>query len=251
MINSIGIGILDVYTQDDLNACYDSIPEGTENVIVVSDTNNKLPDCKHRRYGNGVPFATLRNWIVSQFRLLGHIDHIFLINSNQIIKDPDIFKKTLKISKVFGSQIVLGPEVSVLTIEDDENKIELNLSEKVNSDFIYITNNAVSKIGYFDERFFNTKNLDVLDYIERLRIEKMYTPTGFNPIFVGDLLTTRSEIKKPNYKEIESRDKTVDMSYAYFLHKYQYIPTQNDPKPVSNDDLMKALEELQATYGSK
>jgi hypothetical protein len=70
-------------------------------------------------------------------------------------------------------------------------------------------------------------------------------------MIVGDIQTTKSKIQKPNYKEMVDRDKTVDMSYAYFLHKYRYIPTQNDPKPVSNDDLMKALEELQTNYGSK
>jgi hypothetical protein len=255
MRQDIGIAILDVYTQDDLNACVSHLPK-SDNIIIVSDTKNTIPNVfKVKRYGNGVPFATLRNWAISQFRLKGDIKHIFLISTNQIVKDVtifnEIFNKIIKTAETFGTRLIFGPEVSVLSIEDDEKNIELTLSEKINSDFIYISNDIVSEIGYFDERFFNTKNLDVLDYIERLREKKLHTPTGFNPMIVGDIQTTRSKIQKTNYKEIDNRDKTVDASYAYFLHKYKYIPTQNDPKPVSNDDLMTTLEELQTNYGSK
>jgi hypothetical protein len=251
MRQDIGIAILDVYTQDDLTACVAHLPK-TDNIIIVSDTKNTIPNVFNvKRYGNGVPFATLRNWAISQFRIQCDIKHIFLVSTNQITKDTTIFDKVIKTAETFGTRVIFGPEVSVLSIEDDEKGIDLNLSEKINTDFIYISNDVVSEVGYFDERFFNTKTLDVLDYIERLREKKLHTPTGFNPMIVGDIQTTKSKIQKLNYKEMDDHDKTVDMSYAYFLHKYSYIPTQNDPKPVSNDDLMKTLEELQTNYGSK
>lgn len=255
MRDDIGIAILDVYTQDDLDACIAHLPK-SENIIIVSDTKNTIPNIfKVKRYGNGVPFATLRNWAISQFRLQGDIKHIFIISTNQIIKDVtifnEVFNKTIKTAETFGTRLIFGPEISALSIEDDEKGIDLNLSERINTDFIYISNDIVNEIGYFDERYYNTKNLDVLDYINRLREKNIHTPTGFNPMITGDIETTRSKIQKSNYKEMDSRDKTVDMSYAYFMHKHNYIPTQNDPKPVSNDDLMKALEGLQTTYGSK
>jgi hypothetical protein len=250
MNGEIGIGIIDVYTQQDLDTCYNSIPKITDNIIVVSDTKNNLPDCETKRYGNGVPFATLRNWVVSQFRLKGNIEHIFLITSNQIVEDFNIFEKTIKTSKIFGPQLILGPEVRTKTIEDDDNKIDLNLSDKLNVDFVYISNQAASKIGYFDDRFLATKNLDVLDYAERLRKEKMYTPTGYNPIIVANIKPVKSKIQKPNFKDIGDKDRSLDLSFGLFFHKYNYIPTQNDPKPVSDDDLVKDLQELQNTYGT-
>lgn len=251
MRDDIGIAIIDVYTQDDLNACVSHLST-EKNILIVSDTKNKIPDnFKFKKYGNGVPFATLRNWAVTQFRLQGNINHIFLINTNQIVKDVNVFDKIIKTSKIFGTKMIFGPETSDISIEDDKENIVLNLSKKINNDFIYISNDVVSKIGYFDERFFNTKDLDVLDYIERFRNEKMHTPTGYNPIFVGEIETTRSNIQKINYKNIENRDKTVDMAYAFFFSKYNYIPTQNDPKSVTNEDLLKSLEELQNNYGQK
>jgi hypothetical protein len=249
MKNEIGIAILDVYTQEDLDLCYKSIPEGY-NVLIVSDTKNKLPDCEHKRYGNGVQFATLRNWAISQFRLKG-LKHFFLINSNQIIKNTDIFENTIKIAEVFGTWAIMGTENSILSIEDDTNNLTLKLSDKANSNFMYIFSGIISNIGYFDERFFNTKELDITDFIIRMREKKLYPPTGYNPIIDNDVETTRSKIQKLNYKEIDNADKSVQMSYAYFVYKNKYVPTQNDPKSVSKDELMASLMEIQTNYGKK
>jgi hypothetical protein len=249
-MSNIGIAIIDVYGQDDLNLCYDSIPEDTENVIIVSDTKNKLPDCERKQFGTGVPFATLRNWALHNFRIKG-LKHFFLINSNQIIKDPEIFNKTVKMAETFGIWAFTGPEVTNLVIEDDEHHICLNLSDKINSDFIYLYNGIVSNVGFFDERFFNTKDLDTIDYISRMRDKKVFPPTGYNAIVLEGLDKTRSDITKPNYKEIKDADQSVNMAYAYFFTKYQYLPTQNDPKPASKEDLMLSLEELQKNYAKR
>lgn len=251
MKGDIGIAIIDVYSQDDLNNCLEYLSIA-HNKLIVSDTKNKIPDgFNFKRYGNGVPFATLRNWAISQFRLQGNINHIFLVNSNQLIRDINIFDETIKIANTFGTKVIFGPETSVLSIEDDEENIVLNLSEKINNDFIYISNDVISEVGYFDERFFNTKDLDVLDYIQRLRDKKMHPPTGFHAIINGQIEKSQSKIQKINYREIYDKDKSVDMAFGYFFHKYSYIPTQNDPKPVSNDILVSELEELQQKYGKK
>lgn len=251
MRNDIGIAIIDVYSQDDLNSCLEYLSV-VNNKLIVSDTKNKIPDVfNFKRYGNGVPFATLRNWAISQFRLQGNINHIFLINTNQIIKDINIFDECIKIAETFGTRVIFGPETNVLSIEDDEENVVLNLSEKINNDFIYISNDVISEVGYFDERYLNTSHLDVLDYVERLREKKMHPPTGFNPITMGQIEKSQSKIQKINYKDIYDKDKSVDMAYGYFFHKYSYIPSQNDPKPVSNDILVKELEELQEKYAKK
>jgi hypothetical protein len=112
-------------------------------------------------------------------------------------------------------------------------------------------NGIVSNIGFFDERFFNTKDLDVLDYIKRMIDKKVFPPIGYIPIIKEGLVKSESNITKPNYKEIDNADQSVNMAYAYFLSKYQYIPTQNDPKSVSNEELMASLENIQKNYAKK
>lgn len=250
-MNDIGIAIIDVYEQENLNLCFESLKDKTQNLIIVSNTKNKLPDVESKRYSFPVQFATLRNWAIHNFRIKG-LKHFFLINSNTIIKDVSIFENTIKKANNFGIWSFFGPAENKVTIEDDEKHLNLNLSEEINSDFIYIFNNVVSKVGFFDERFFNTKSLDVLDYVIRLRDKKLLTPTGFVPSIQDNLESVTGKIQKVNHKELDKdADQSVNLSYAYFLTKHQYIPLQNDPKPVSKDDLMKVLEDLQKNYSNK
>lgn len=252
MKNEIGIAIIDIYGQVDLDACYNSnLDYYRDNTIIVSDTRNTLPDCEVKQYGKGVPMATLRNWAINHFRIKG-LKHFFLLNSNQIVKDPEIFEKIIKTAEVFGTWFILGPTTeSVTSIEDDEHNITLNLAENITSDFIYIYNGVVSNVGFFDERYFNTKHMDILDYTIRMREKKVYPPSGYNPVFQEGLEMTNGAITKPNYREMENPDHSVNMSYAYFLTRHNYMPGQNDPKPISKDDLMVELGELQKNYAKK
>ena len=104
-MNKTGIAIIDVYGQDNLNSCYESIPDDTENVIVISNTRNELPDCEKHQFSGSVPFATLRNHALHNFRIKGLTDY-FLINSNQTITDLNIFKNVNVILKIVGNLII-------------------------------------------------------------------------------------------------------------------------------------------------
>jgi len=247
MTNNIGIGVIDVYTQADLDLCLDAIPD-TYNIIVASDTKNQSKAANTKKYGTGVQFATLRNWIISQFRLTGGIDHIFILHSNQIIGNPSIFEDTIKISEAFGTLMLTGNQIITKSIEDDEKHQTLSLSDKLNPEFLYINNKVIDENGYFDDIYFNTKDLDVLDYVKRLRTKNMYTPQGFHPIIKGDVKVTNSKIEKPNYNEANFSDKSLQMAYAYFVHKHKIMPN-DDLSVASNDELLKTLEALQTTHG--
>jgi hypothetical protein len=250
-MNDVGIAIIDVYEQENLNLCFDSLKNKTQNIIVVSNTKNKLPDIESKKYDSPVQFATLRNWAILNFRNKG-LKHFFIINSNVVIKDFSIFENTIKKANNFGIWCFFGPAENKVTIEDDEKQLNLNLSEDINTDFIYVFNGIISKVGFFDERYFNTKSLDVLDYILRMRSKKLFPPTGFVPSIQENIEIVKGKIQKLNHKELDKDvDQSVNLSYAYFLTKYQYIPSQNDPKPVSKDELMKSLEELQQNYSNK
>ena len=67
--NEIGIGILDLYDQDSLNKCLDSLQDHKDSIFIASLTNNDLKDYKNVRYSSQTPLATLRNYIISQFRI--------------------------------------------------------------------------------------------------------------------------------------------------------------------------------------
>ena len=248
--DDIGIGILDVYSQTDLENCYNSIPEDLKSqVLVASSTNNKMVNEEYRKYGE-VPFATLRNWLISQFRLKGY-KYYFLLNSNQLIEDPKVFFNTIHLAETFGTWFIVGNGKNALELEDEESGLTLNVSADLNTDFIFTFSGIVKNNGYFDERFFNTKNLDVLDYIIRLRTKGVYPPNHYNPTVGSGIKTAKTFLEKIKFKDIPDQDRSVGLSYGYFMHQHKYIPTQNDPPAATQEELLKSLETIQKTYAKR
>jgi len=251
MNNEIGIGIIDLYDQDSLSKCLDSIKNvSKDNIIVSSLTKNKSNLENHRVYSSQTPLATLRNYIISQFRLK-NIKYFFLLHSNQVIKHENIWNDTIKLAETFGTWFITGFNKNILTIEDDSG-LELNISSKLNSNFLFFNSGIVKNNGYFDERFFNGKELDVIDYIINLRKKKLTPPHSFfatiNEKWIENL---DSKINAVGFLDFPETDKSIQMSYGYFMHTHKYIPTQNDPQSVSNDDLLRNMEVLQKNYAKK
>jgi hypothetical protein len=245
----IGIGIIDIYDQEDLDICYGSIPdEYKDNVFVVSSTNNTMVNDKYRIYGE-VPMATLRNWLISQFRIQGY-KYYFIFESNHSINENDFFEKTIKIAETFGSWFLLGDGKSSLPLEDEETNVVLHASPEMNSGFMFTFSGIIKNNGYFDERYPNTKDIDVLDYIVKLRKIGVYPPAHYN-LTIGDgLKKSGSTVKKIGYKDFPETHRSVGLAYAYFAHKNKYLPGQNDPTGITQDQLLKFLETLQKNYAT-
>jgi hypothetical protein len=249
MNDKIGIGIIDIYEQEDLDVCYASIPEELKpNVFIVSATNNKPPveTDQYRKYGD-VPMATLRNWLLSQFRI-NEYKYLFLLHSNQIIDDPKIFENTIKLGEVFGTWVVMGDGKNSLPLEDEESGVTLHASPELNSEFMFILSSIISNNGYFDERFFNTKDLDVMDYILKLRKKGVYLPNHYHPTIGSGVKKSFNTIKKIGFKDFPDTHRSVGLSYGYFVHNHKYIPGQNDPAGVTQEQLLTFLETLQKNY---
>jgi hypothetical protein len=255
--NEIGIGIIDVYSDEDLQNCISSIPqEFKDNIVTVSNKRKPSIVC-NRHYSNDVPFATLRNYLLTQLRIKG-FKYYFILNSNIKIKNPDIFNNTIKLANTFGTWFITGQGDKNVTLEDDTNNLSLNISPTLNTNFIFLYSGIIKNFGFFDERFFDTKDLDVLDYILKLRRKDVYPPNHYNPtIDSSDVEESSSEIEKINFKDFSTiqknngkMEKSLEMTFAYFYHEHKYIPNQNDPVGVTQDELFKFMEKLQAQYGN-
>jgi hypothetical protein len=252
MKDKIGIGILDIYSPEDIQKCYSSIPkELQDDVFVVSNTNNKVevtPNTK--RFDKEVPFASLRNWLISQLRFKDY-KFLFLLHSNVSITDPEIFNNTIKTAETFGTWFLLGPGSKSVPIEDDENNVTLHLTPELNDTFMFLYTGVVKNNGYFDERVTNTKNLDVLDFILKMRKKGIYPPNHYHPTIEGGITTSNTLIQKIGYKDIPDLDRSVQLSYSFFMHIHQYLPGQNDPAGVTQDELLKSMENIQKNYAKK
>lgn len=249
---NVGIGILDLYDQNCLDDCINSLSFfNKENIIVASLTNNKINLENTIKYSTQTPLATLRNYLISQFRIK-KLKYYFLIHSNQIIKNNNIIDDTLELASTFGCWFLTGYGEKFLALEDDSGK-NLNISKKLNTDFLFILNGIIKNNGFFDERYFNGKDLDVVDYILKLKTKKVHPPTGYYPTIASSWVQSKQvKATAVGYKdEVDNNDKSLQLSYAYFYHNHKYIPNQNDPIPASSDELLKAMEEIQNNYAKK
>lgn len=258
MKNEIGIGILDIYSDELLKETVSSIPEEyKQNLFIVS---NKIHSKENQKnYTKQVSLATMRNYLISQMRIK-NLKYYFLLTSNVKIKDHNIFEKTINLAKTFGTWFITGAGSNNVPLEDDSANLTLNLSPQLNTNFVFLYSGIIKNFGYFDERYYNTKDLDIVDYINQMREKEVYPPKHFNPTIANEFLEEYvSNIDKINFKELPKSkeqykpddDKSLELSCAYFYHKHKYIPTQNDPSGVNQQVLLEFMEKLQNTYGDK
>jgi hypothetical protein len=257
MKNEIGIGILDLFSREDLHECINSIPEDYKNnIVVVSNKKTENGSGANRIYDKEVSFATLRNYALTQLRIMG-FKYYFILNSNLKIKSKNLFEKTIKTANVFGTWFMTGPSTNnTVTIEDDDYDLSLNLTPELNSNFIFMYSGIIKNFNFFDERYYNTMDLDVLDYILKMRKSNLYPPNHYNPTIASeDVSISDTKIQKINFKTFEdlkeNSNKTLEMSLAYFVYKHKYIPGQNDPTGVTKEELFTFMENLQKTYGNR
>jgi hypothetical protein len=248
-----GIGILDIYDDDSLKNCLDNIPENYY-VCVISNRQTSYKDKKINNYirVNDVSLAHMRNLILYDFRI-NELDYYFILHSDQVIENSNIFEKIQKTAETFGTWFLSGYiNDKTLDIEDDKNhETVLKISNNLNSKFLYTFKGIIKTFGFFDEQFVNSHDLDVYDYITRLRNKKMYTPNGFYPTISIKMLENKKTIKNPYIKDFPSEDNSVRYSYGYFMNKNKFIPNHNENKEASQQDVLESIEFLQENYAKK
>jgi hypothetical protein len=256
MNKDIGIGIIDIYSDEDFELCYSSIPDFYKESVVVVSNKKKNNKKANKNYDIEVPFATLRNYIITQLRIKG-FKYFYILNSNVRIKNPDVFNKTIEKATLFGTWFMLGPsDMGLVKIEDDDKQISLNLTPSLNSDFIFMYSGILKNFKFFEERYYNTYDFDIIDYIIKMRNSNIYPPKHYNPtIDIDDIEISSKEIEKINFKGFndlqDNSNKSLDLSIAYFYYKHKYIPNQNDPSGVTEENLLDFMQKLQETYGNK
>jgi len=259
MKNEIGIGIVDVFTEDDLLKCKESIPKDLQSQIVtVSNKKRNITD--NLNYTKQVPYAFLRNVLLHQLRIQ-NFKYYFLLDSNVQILNPEIFEHAIRLAETFGTWFITGQHKSKpITLEDDTNNISLDLSPHLNTNFLFLRSGIIKNFGFFDERFYNTSNLDVLDYINKLREKNVYPPKHYNPTIGTDFYAeSDSKIEKINHREIPQtaseytpdKDRSLELSVAYFYQKYKYVPSQNDPVGATQEEILTFMQKLQEEYGKR
>jgi hypothetical protein len=249
MNNKIGIGIIDIYDDDSVNNILQHIPEEAYVSIATSRKSTlNFKNINHKKMDN-VSLAYMKNYLLHDFRM-NNLDYYFLLHSDQTVSDSEVYSRIIKKAETFGTWFLTGSMSNCIDIEDD-NKEVLKISQNLNSKFIFTFKGMVKNNGFFSERYLNGQNLHVLDYIEDLRKKNLFLPSGYFPTISENMVENKKTMSNPYFKDFPDPDKTLQYAYGYFMHKHKYIPGQNDPKSVDQDEMLKKLEELQNNYAKK
>lgn len=249
--SEIGIAVLDVYDDQHLYKCLESLKFIDQVASTCVVTNKKISNKNFiydKVFTNQVGFSTMRNYCISKFRNSG-IKYIFILNSNVIIKNKNFIEDVIKTCNTFGVWFLCGTSEGSTVIDDTEKNETLTINNKLNTDFIFLRSGIIGSVGYFDERYINTKDLDVLDYINRLRFLNLYPKHPYH-ITVNDYFEyDKKDIQKISHSDVlDGKEPTVGFSYGYFKHKWNYIPDIDDIPQITKDDLLKFLEDCGKNY---
>lgn len=248
-----GIALLDLYDDDSLEECLKNTPQDSY-VCVIS---NRKTSFKNEKISNHIiidkaSLAHMRNLALHDFRING-LDYYFIIHTDQIIKNSSIFSKIQNIAETFGTWFLLGHvDNNTLNIEDD-NGSTLKISKKINTKFIFTFKGIIKNFGFFDEQIINSHDLDVHDYLQRLREKNLYPVDGYYPSISLEMSENKKKITNPYIQDFPSETDEVKYAYGYFLHKNKYIPNQEKTTYTSEKDgnVLKTIEFLQQNYAKR
>jgi hypothetical protein len=248
-----GIGLLDLYDDDSLNDVLSNIPQEVYTCVVSNrKTNIKNDKINNHIFVDKVSIAHMRNLLLHDFRI-NDLDYYFLIHTDQIIENPSIFEEIKKLSETFGTWFLLGhADNNTLNIEDD-NGLVLKISKQINTKFIFTFKGIIKNFGFFDEQFINSHDLDVYDYIHRLRSKNLYPLEGYFPSISIEMKENKKTITNSYIQDFPSEEDNVRYSYGYFLHKNKFIPNQQKVDYTSDNDekTLKTIEFLQNNYAKR
>jgi hypothetical protein len=137
-----------------------------------------------------------------------------------------------------------GPGSNSFSVEDDEKRMLLQITPELNAGVMFLHTNIVKKYGYFNEQLHSNNQLEVLDYIIRLRKDGLYPPNHFNPSLERGLYKSVTKLNKITNNE----DRINQLSFGMFHHLHNYIPGHDDPVGVSQEILFKSVESIQQKY---
>jgi GT2 family glycosyltransferase len=168
-------------------------------------------------------------------------DHIFLIEDDMLIKDPNIFEKYIKTSKVTGIQhLMFGyhgpankggvskgtPQPKVVIKYNDDISIALN--QHCVGSFCYYSKKCIEDIGLIDENFKNA--FDHVSHSYELALKGYSTPYWWwadvwdsnNYIEEQVCSEESSSIKTP--ERMKEWSNNIQKSMEYFKSKYGVLP---------------------------
>ena len=263
IMEKIGIGIITYNREYFFKTCINSIPKiGT--IVVVNDgtpyDSSAYPDKVDKviQHEKNTCVGHSKNEAL-RYLIQDGCEHIFLIEDDMLILNPDIFHKYIELSKLSGIQhfnfAYHGPAnknkqgiKSPRFIVEYSPTIKMSLNPNCVGAVSYYSRNAIKSVGYIDEKFINC-----WDHVEHtFRIIKK----GLHPPFwwFADLADSDEYITELASSEISTTIKRTDKwirdfqeGAEWYKHKHGWTPTGTPDTNI--EQVINIIKNIKGLYG--
>lgn len=270
-MDKIGIGIVTCNRPSFFLKCFRSIPDNYLLAIVNDGADfediDKLQKEKpftyfHNSQNQGV--GKSKNKLL-RYLLGSNCNHIFIIEDDIIVKNPEVFKKYIELRNVTGIQhfnfgyhgpanrgnISKGQPSPRYVIDYGNVKLAINANSV--GAFCYYTKEVLEKVGFIDEDYTNA--FEHVDHDYRI-FKAGYTTPYWNFADLANSYDYLDEIEcSENSSSIRPRSdwmENIKNGAKLFTEKHGYSPAwQNAVPDTSKEDVIKLLKKIKKKYENK
>jgi hypothetical protein len=256
----IFVGIVTANRKDFFKKCYESVKKANnvDYIAVVNDGNDEIDVEKEDFYiknNKNLGVGKSKNLLFKK-ALESKIafEHIFIIEDDIIIKNPNVFNEYIKARKITGIQhfcfgyhgpankngISGGKPCPRYIIDYGDVKIAINMHSV--GAFCYYSREVLEKVGLIDENFINA-----FEHVEHsYRIAKAeYTTPYWNWADLANSVDLLDEIEcSENSSTIRPRKdwkENIQKAALYFKEKHGKLPAWNDCVPDTSENDVKLI----------
>jgi len=263
MYNSekIGVGLITFNRPKHFERVFQSLKDAgrdVDEVIIVKDGGGATYD---RRYQDGTPMiefidngcncrskTTAWSYLITQ-----GCKHIFLMEDDMIIKNPDVFKQYIETAKLSGIHHLMycgvgGDNPKKLTLQYDD-KIGIDLYQNYQGPFMYATADLIKEIGGWDMGFKNA--FTHVDWSYRCATAGRIPPMWWAP----DIKDSTDYVEcipeciqgSSNSEDMEKYKKNYQHSYEHWMKKYGMFT--NQIPHTSQEVVQTMVRQMKRKYG--
>lgn len=256
----IGVGIITYNRPEYYAKVLKTIPRNKIDALVIvndgknSYVNDSDGDCvikNNSQLGVSISKNKALRFLIEKC----NCEHLFLIEDDILIKNPDVFDEYIRTANSTGihhlcyEKVAKNDETLKYTLEQpDGSRVGFYFNPQ--GAFMYIHANLIKKLGYFDESYMNA--YEHVDFAYNLVRKYVAPPFWYFP----DLLDSHNyltDIEGSTYNSSitnkENYLQNVDKSARHFIKKWGHFT--NEIEEVDIKTLEKVLSFLQLNYSRK
>lgn len=269
-MSSVGVGVITCNRQEFYEKCLSSIQKcNVDSVVTINDgapySDIQVTCGEYFRHTANKGVGVTKNEAITHLLSKG-CEHIFLIEDDIIVKDPDVFNKYIETSRISGlKHLMFGYHGPANKHEDKTLNPRLRVDYSPDHSvafnthcvgaFCYYHKSVIEQVGLMDENFKNAwEHVDHSLQIVKAGFIPSYWwwPDVANSCDYLDELACSEESSTIRWEDSEKRVpkkdwlENIEKGAQYFYKKNKCLPTQVEQ--LTESDLITTLKQIKEKY---